>query len=237
MSVGTDLLDLQELDLALARSRAELADMPEIKALARKRKAYLKLKDEALRMMGRRKDLQTELADLDEDERDCRKAVDDAQRGCVDPSDYEEVQRLELELSDLAKELDKIAFAREERTRQLAEATEQEAQAADYLARYERAIKSDAQAARDKASKLQKEIDDAERRRSALCVRIPEDFLAEYERCLKSFNGLAVERLDGAVPSLCRMSLTESSLSDLSREEGITHCPYCHRMLILSEEA
>ena len=68
MSVGTDLLDLQELDLALARSRAELADMPEIKALARKRKAYLKLKDEALRLMGRRKDLQTELADLDEDE-------------------------------------------------------------------------------------------------------------------------------------------------------------------------
>ncbi|OUP08208.1 hypothetical protein [Collinsella sp. An2] len=237
MSVGTDLLDLQELDLALARSRADLADLPEIKALARKRKAYLKVKDDTLRIVGRRKDLETELAELEEDERDCKQAVEDVQRGCVDPSDYDAVQQLEIDLSNLAKELDKIAFAREEHLRNLAEVKEQEAQASDFLSRCERAIKADAQAARNKAQSIQADIDQAERRQTALRARIPEDILAEYDRCLKRFNGLAVERLVGAVPSTCRMTLTESSLADLSRVEGITHCPYCHRMLIVTEEA
>ena len=44
MSVGSTLLALQETDLALARDKASLADMPEIKQLAAKRKTYLKLK-------------------------------------------------------------------------------------------------------------------------------------------------------------------------------------------------
>ena len=52
MSAGATLLKLQQIDLELARNKSELANMPELKELASKRKTYVKLKvrdDQALR--------------------------------------------------------------------------------------------------------------------------------------------------------------------------------------------
>ena len=69
MSVGTNLLELQAIDLDLVRERTELSQMPELKTLAQKRKTYAKLKDELLKLVGRRKDLETEVNELNEDEK------------------------------------------------------------------------------------------------------------------------------------------------------------------------
>lgn len=236
MSVGSNLLELQSVDIELARNRALLAEMPELKALAQKRKTYGKLKEEALKLVGARKDLETEVAELDEDEAACHEAVADAQRGGVDPSDYQAVQELELTLTDLAKQLDRIDHLRAERLEALEEARAKEQKAQAYIEQYERAVRAEALETRTKAEAIQADIAAAEKRRAALSQRIPEDVLSTYEQALKQFGGLAVERLDGTVPSICRMALSESSHADLAREEGITRCPYCHRMLILSEE-
>ena len=46
MSAGATLLKLQQIDLELARNKSELANMPELKELASKRKTYVKLKAE-----------------------------------------------------------------------------------------------------------------------------------------------------------------------------------------------
>ena len=46
----------------------------------------------------------------------------------------------------------------------------------------------------------------------------------------------AVERLAGNVPSVCRVKLQPSSFHDLAHGDEITECPYCHRILITSEE-
>ena len=124
MSVGTNLLELQAIDLDLVRERTELSQMPELKTLAQKRKTYAKLKDELLKLVGRRKDLETEVNELNEEEQACQQAVTDAQTGGVDPSDYRLVQELELELTDLAKQLDRIDHIRTERLKALADARE-----------------------------------------------------------------------------------------------------------------
>ena len=79
MTVGSTLLKLQELDLALERDQAALDCMPEIAQLAKKRRAYLKLKADANKLLAARKDLENDLADLDEDEAFCNAAVDQAQ--------------------------------------------------------------------------------------------------------------------------------------------------------------
>ena len=41
MSAGATLLKLQQIDLELARNKSELANMPELKELASKRKTYV----------------------------------------------------------------------------------------------------------------------------------------------------------------------------------------------------
>ena len=46
MSVGEILIELQNLDLAIVRDKAQLEQMPELKNLAIKRKTYAKVKSE-----------------------------------------------------------------------------------------------------------------------------------------------------------------------------------------------
>ena len=40
----------------------------------------------------------------------------------------------------------------------------------------------------------------------------------------------------GNVPSVCRVKLQPSLFHDLAHGDEITECPYCHRILITSEE-
>lgn len=236
MSVGTDLLELQEIDLSLTRVRGELSDLPELKDLARKRKTHQKLKDDVLKLVGRRKDIETALEELAEDETACRQELDDIQNEGVDPSNYDHVQELEIRLTDIAKELDKIEYARTEHLRELKDAQAKEAYANEYIQKFEKSLLADAQATRDKATSLKQEVERLEHQRAAYVARIPEADLARYEDAAKRFGGLAVERLEGTVPSICRMSLTESSMFDLSRAGELTECPYCHRILVNAQE-
>ena len=72
--------------------------------------------------------------------------------------------------------------------------------------------------------------------RDELAARLPSGLLERYEAARRRFKGLAVERLRGNVPSVCRVSLQPSQFHDLAQGDEITECPYCHRILITSEE-
>ena len=86
---------------------------------------------------------------------------------------------------------------------------------------------------------LQAQIDAAIKERTALAATLPTDVLTDYERLLKQFRGLAVETIKGNIPTVCHTALQASSMSDLNHDGSeITHCPYCHRLLVLpSKEA
>ena len=207
MSAGATLLKLQQIDLELARNKSELANMPELKELASKRKTYVKLKSEMTKLYAQRKDLDIELDDLNTTEIQTNNAIEAAKKRHVDGSDYREVQDLENELSTLAK--------------------------------FEEGVKADTKAARAKAADLQAQIDTATKERTALAATLPAGVLTDYERLLKQFRGLAVETIKGNIPTVCHTALQASSMSDLNHDGSeITHCPYCHRLLVLpSKEA
>ena len=114
MSAGATLLKLQQIDLELARNKSELANMPELKELASKRKTYVKLKAEMTKLYAQRKDLDIELDDLNTTEIQTNNAIEAAKKRHVDGSDYREVQDLENELATLAKRLDKIEHTRKD---------------------------------------------------------------------------------------------------------------------------
>jgi len=81
---------------------------------------------------------------------------------------------------------------------------------------------------------LQAQIDAATKERTALAATLPTDVLTDYERLLKQFRGLAVETIKGNIPTVCHTALQASSMSDLNHDGSeITHCPYCHRLLVL----
>ncbi|MBM6688229.1 hypothetical protein H6A35_05000 [Collinsella tanakaei] len=235
MSVGSTLLKLQELDLSLERDRKALAEMPEIAELAKKRRAYQKLKADATKLYAQRKDLETYLKELDDQEMDANDDIRIAQRN-VDSSDYRSVQQLELELSDLAKKLERIAFDRRDYEAKLADLKKKGDYLAEYTAKFEASVIADTKRAREKAGSLKDAIEASERQRAALLNTLDAGTRSSYEAAAKRFRGLGVERLEGNVPTVCRMTLQASSLDALKHAGDVAECPYCHRILILSED-
>ena len=229
MSVATDLFELQDLELSCTRMREELASMPQIAELAKKRRAHQKLKADATKLFAARKDEETFIADLDAEAQQAEERLAAVRRN-TDMSDYRDIQELELAMSDHAKKLDKVAFDRAAHEKKLAELREKENYLASYIKKFEDALIADA------AEGLQNDIAESERRIERISARLPQDVLQGYRAASKRFGGLAVERLEGSVPSICRMALQESSMAELRRADGIAECPYCHRMLVLDGE-
>lgn len=235
MSLGSDLIKLQETDLELAKLGKQLGSLPIIDELAKKRAALTKLRAEATRLLAVRKDAQIAVDDLDEGERACHEAAA-AQARPVDPSDYRAMRDLEEELSNLAKRLERIEFDRPEAREALAAAEERERKLADYIKRFEAAIVEDTRSARDQASAIQAEIDELSLRRSHLFGRLPKDVQGLYERSSKRFKGLCVERIQGNVPTVCRTALQPASMDALRHATDYAECPYCHRIIVVNEQ-
>ena len=235
MSNGENLLSLQEVDIELSQLKGKLAQLPALKDLAKKRRALAAAKEELLKVVALRKDAETDLADLAEEEAEYRRRVDEAQKS-VDSSDYHRVQNLEIELSNLAKWLDKVAFDQRSCTARLEETSAREQKGREFIEKLEAAIIRSGKAARAAATDLQNDIAELERRREKLIRQLPDSLHEAYAVASKQFRGLGVEKLEGSTPSLCRMALTEASLNEVKRTKGVTTCPYCHRILIVDED-
>ena len=235
MSNGENLLSLQEVDIELSQLKDKLAQLPELKDLAKKRRALAAAKEELLKVVALRKDAETDLADLAEEEAEYRRRVDEAQKS-VDSSDYHRVQNLEIELSNLAKWLDKVAFDQRSCTARLEETSAREQKGREFIEKLEAAIIRSGKVARVAATDLQNDIAELERRGEKLIRQLPDSLHEAYAVASKQFRGLGVEKLEGSTPSLCRMALTEASLNEVKRTKGVTTCPYCHRILIVDED-
>ena len=235
MNLGSTLLELQELDLALIRDKALLAELPELKELAKKRRMYQKLKAKQTELFAKRKDIETDLEDLDILEKRAHFGVERAHLD-TDKTDYRQVKELELQLSNFAKDLDKVEFGRKEHGAKLEQARAEEAKLAEYIAKFEDAVRADAAKAKARAEELQRQIAENEKKRAELAAALDPAMLKRYERAAVSFKGIAVERLENGVPSSCRMALTSASLDDLKHTGEVGECPYCHRILVTSVE-
>ncbi|MBS6654108.1 MAG: hypothetical protein KH283_08890, partial [Collinsella sp.] len=168
------------------------------------------------KLYAQRKDLDIELDDLNTTEIQTNNAIEAAKKRHVDGSDYREVQDLENELATLAKRLDKIEHTRKDVVVAHKEALDRETRAQAIIAKFEEGVKADTKAARTKAADLQAQIDAATKERTALAATLPADVLTDYERLLKQFRGLAVETIQGNIPTVCHTALQASSMSDLN---------------------
>lgn len=235
MGVGSSLLELQEIDLTLMRDKEQLQNLPEIAELARRRKLYLKLKGDVTKLYAQRKDVEIDLQDLDVREQKLHEGVEQARRE-VDMDDYRQVQQLEITLSDFAKKIDRVEFERKEAHGKLDSIQSDDATLAENIKKVENSIVAMTKQARTHAADIQEAIDKNERKRSMLFDGLDISVAKAYEKASKQFGHLAVEKLEGNVPSICRMSLQSSSMSDLRHADEVTECPYCHRLMVILPE-
>ena len=237
MTVADTLVRLQEVDLELLKHASTLSAMPQRKRLQTIELAARKVATELKGIVGQRKDAETEIADAEEALAHYREKTVEVQAAAdAGEHTHREIRDFEQQLTSLAKRIEKSEYTLRPLREQLErlERAERDARATSERLEAERTATEAALA--DGSSSLRAEIVRLSNERSDLAGRLAPELLERYEVARKRFKGLAVERLHGNVPSVCRVKLQPSQFHDLSQSEEITECPYCHRILITSEE-
>ena len=237
MSESTALLRLQEIDLELLRDASTLQNLPQeakIKTIGLARK---KVASELKKIIGQRKDAQTDIDDNDAalnhylEVRDRVQA--DAAQGDLT---HREVRDLENSLTHLAKMIEKCNFAKPSLEEKLNKLQVAEANAQKTIERLDQEEEAQRASYKEDSATVRAAIISLNDDRKRIAAQISDDVMACYEAARKRFGGLAVESLVGNVPTICRVKLQPSLFHDLVHGPEIGECPYCHRMLITTSE-
>ncbi|WP_417228765.1 zinc ribbon domain-containing protein [Thermophilibacter sp.] len=237
MTVADTLVRLQEVDLELLKHASTLSAMPQRKRLATIELAARKVATELKGIVGQRKDAETDISDAEVALAHYREKTAEVQAAAdAGEHTHREIRDFEQQLTSLAKRIEKSEYTLRPLREKLErlERAERNARATAERLESERAATESALA--EGSSSLRAEIVRLSHERDELAGRLEPELLERYEAARKRFKGLAVERLRGNVPSICRVKLQPSSFHDLAQGEEIAECPYCHRMLITSEE-
>ena len=231
------LLRLQELDLELLKHASTLSAMPQRKRLATIELAARKVASELKGIVGQRKDAETDVADAEGALAHYRAKTAEVQAAAdAGEHTHREISSFEQQLTSLAKRIEKSEFTLgplRERLERLERAEKNARLMAERLEAERTSTQADLE---DATRELRARIVELSRERDEVAGELSAELLERYEVARKRFKGLAVERLRGNVPSVCRVSLQPSQFHDLAQGDEITECPYCHRILITSEE-
>lgn len=236
MSEQTALLRLQEIDLELMRSKKVASELPQRAKVQAARAAAKKVAGELTKIVGQRKDVEIELAELESNKKFLESKVTEVQTAVANGT-YHDAQSFEAALSMLAKKLEKIGFDTDRYLEQLetVERAEKNARAlADKIAAEEQAQTDSFKADMDT---IKADVEKLAAERKEILGQISAANLKAYEAAKERFGGIAVETLVGNRPSVCRVALQPSSYTDIRRTGAqITTCPYCKRMLVVAQE-
>ncbi len=236
MSEASSLLRLQEVDLQLMRIRKTLSAMPQQEKLRAIALAKRKLATQLKQIIGQRKDIEMELEDNKSDHEhilqvtaEVRERVNERVQG------YRHIQDLEAQLTSLAKRQEKLEYTRNDIKERLARAQKAEANARELGERLIAEEEAQHASYEKETADLQAQVRILEQERASLVKDLRDEVIAAYDVAVKRFGGLAVESLSSNVPSTCRVKLQPAIYQKLQKGPRITECPYCHRMLVVTE--
>ena len=227
------LLRLQDIDLTLMRHKKTLSAMPQMQKVKAAQSARKKLAVQMRQIVGERKDAQMDLEENEASQLRLHEVVEETQAKYESgETGYRDLKNLEEQLTSLAKRIEKREFQHKELVARLEKARKAEANARaldDKLCAEGEAL---VESLREQTADIERDVRKLSLEREAVLVNISPEVRERYESSVRRFGGLAVERLRGNVPSVCRVTVPPSVFGDLKRGSAIAECPYCHRMLV-----
>lgn len=227
------LLRLQDIDLTLMRHKKTLSAMPQMQKVKAAQSARKKLAVQMRQIVGERKDAQMDLDKNEASQLRLHEVVEETQaRYESGETGYRDLKNLEEQLTSLAKRIEKREYQHKELVARLERARKAEANARaldDKLCAEGEAL---VESLREQTADIERDVRKLSLEREAVLVNITPEVRERYESSVRRFGGLAVERLRGNVPSVCRVTVPPSVFGDLKRGSAIAECPYCHRMLV-----
>lgn len=227
------LLRLQEIDLELMRHKATLAEMPQTKKVAAVKAAKRKLTQDYKRLFGQLKDCRMELEENEAKQRECDEKIERVKADYSSgEAGYRAARDAEAHLTALAKNREKLTYRHGELTKERERLERAERNARDLDERLTEEGRAQIASYKEETKELHETIEGLGQEREHCLRNMGEGTRERYAAASKRFGGLAVERLRGNVPSVCRVKLQPAAYSDLVHGPAITECPYCHRLLV-----
>lgn len=233
MTESSALLRLQEIDLELIRLNGQLKAMPQQKKLAAIAAAKKNLAGKMKSIIGQRKDAEMDLGDNEEAQAKTNARIAEVQGEAQDRAqDFRGIRDLEAHLTALAKQLEKLEYKHNELEANLEKLLKAEQNATDLARKLDEEQAAQQESYDRSSSDLMARVRVLAGERKTVVASISQSVMDSYAKATKRFGGLAVERLRGNMPTTCRVKLQQGIFGELMRGPVITHCPYCHRLLV-----
>lgn len=235
MSEAWNLLRLQEIDLELTRIRNTAEALPQRAKVSAAQSAKKQVQSKLNKIVGERKDLETDLNDLEVHKKFLEAKVTEVQG--LENTDFRSTKDIEYSLSSLAKKLEKNKFESDGVAERLETVEKAETNARGLLERLNTEEQEQLSSFKQALAELKARIEALGTERKQVVSELSSDTLSSYEAASKRFKGLAVEKLEGNCPSVCRVKLQTSSYTDIRNSKSdICTCPYCKRLLVVAPD-
>lgn len=228
------LLQLQQVDMDIARVAKELAELPQRKVIVAAREKKRSIEEKREKVAALKKEAEMKLSRVsDEDEmlaekqRAAQKAIDDA-RG-----DYRSVEARTKEMNGFAKRRATLEADLDKLGAELAKIKEIEAQVASAFAALDRQEAEATASFQQVGGALKNDEARLQAQRVRLAATLPEDLLKTYEKTVTRTGGVAVARLLEGKCGACRAQLEGGRLAELKAQAPLGTCPSCRRLLII----
>jgi hypothetical protein len=234
------LLDLQEIDTALAQLAHRRATLPEHAALATLARELSALEDERIRAQAGIDDLDRDIARLERDIDQVRARKDrDSARLTVGTGPARELEALQHEIESLNRRQGELEDAELE----LMEQREQAQAVRDGIEERLAATLGERDATRTRLDELLAEIATAEQARAEarkpLAAGLPGDLVALYERIREDSGGVGAALLRHGRCGGCRLELAGSERARVraAAPDEVVRCDECRRILVRDAES
>lgn len=229
------LLELQDVDLAIARAERALDELPEKKAIL-----DVRAKQREVRALAGKADLLVSKIEAEikrtQDDTDMIQAKAEEEQaklmtGTV--TDHKQVQHISREIDALRRRKDKLEMDTLKLMERLEKAQGQKETVERALVQLAEREEHLVERFREHGGELQSTIAENTAKREALAASLDPDLLERYLSLREMKAGIGVGRLEGTSCTACRMQLPAESVAALLAGEDIGVCSHCHRLIVV----
>ena len=235
MSVLIDLLSLQKTDTSIAQANHRLKHLPEI-ALHKQASAGLELvKSQLLLAIKQNAQVESEIAKCEIESRQVDVRAERLKKQLRTVIAPREAEALQHEIAQCAldrgalddRELELIGLVESLGT-QIAQLSLAEIESVTAVAAAQTTLRATQEL-------VKAEIAELTDRRSAICLVIPERYMAKYEHKRKHISGGAVAELRGSTCQSCHLDISRGELAALKAlpPDEFAECPNCDCYLVI----
>ena len=232
----TNLLQLQQVDIELLRTRKQYDALPQRAQIQGIDQKLADIEAKRAQVESLKKDADRRLFLIqDEDERLAARQQDTQERIDGSKADYRSVEALTKDLSGIMKRRATLEEEHDEATERVDHVNRVLDQVNSALNTLLSQKKSLSATLEEEGGVLTRVMAQLEEKRDGFRKKLPDDLLKLYDKAAARSAGIGVAKLEAERCGACRSEIAEGRLLQVKSEAPLSSCPVCKRLLVVAE--